>query len=195
MGGLGEDTRAALMADSIASAARAQGIEGADFDRVNRAYALAMEPRVAALKDDHHPAYLHPGRSVLILLQDVGPLPGTTLAVAAVLESEDEHLRLPVGSAMDELGEGVAASLRSIPFPGDGRLTERLIGLERGLALAALAERLDHLRHLHLRADLRDRWTDHHEEVATVWLPFAERTHPKLGTRFAHWARTFERRI
>ena len=195
MDGSGEDTRADLMARSVAGAARAHGIEGADLDLVNRAYALAMKPRVAMLDDDHHPAYLHPGRSVVILLQDVGPLSSATLAVAAVLESQDSDLRLPVESVTEALGASASASAAAIPFPGDARLVERLIDLDGDLALAALAERLDHLRHLHLRSDLRKTWAHHHEEVTEVWLPFAQRTHPKLGSRFAHWARTFGTRI
>ena len=183
------------MAHSVASAALAHGLELADVDLVNRACALALEPRVARLEDDHHPAFLHPGRSVLILLQDVGPLPGVALAAAAVLESQDGELRLPVERVAAELGDGVAASVQTIPLPGDDRLVERLIELEGDLALAALAERLDNLRHLHLRKDLEAVWPDHHDEVTTAWLPFAQRVHPRLATRFAHWARVFVRRI
>ena len=183
------------MARSIASAAVAQGLDRAAVDLVSRACALALEPRVARLEDDHHPAYLHPGRSVLILFQDVGPVPGAALAAAAVLESQDRELRLPVERVSAVLGEGVAASVSTIPLPADDRLVERLIGLGADLALAALAERLDNLRHLHLREDLEAIWPDQHQEVTAVWLPFAQRVHPKLAIRFAHWARTFVARI
>ena len=72
MGGLGEGTRAGLMARSVAGAAHAREIGGSDLDLVSRAYALAMKPRIALLEDDHDPAYLHPGRSILILLQAQG---------------------------------------------------------------------------------------------------------------------------
>ena len=191
----GGDSRAAAMARSVASAALAHGLESADLDLVNRACALALEPRIARLDDDQHPAYLHPGRSVLVLLQDVGPLPGVALAAAAVLESQDRKLRLPVERVSEELGEGVAASVSTIPCPGDDRLVERLIGLGADLALAALAERLDNLRHLHLREDLKAVWPDHHKEVTTAWLPFAQRVHPRIAIRFTHWARTFVKRI
>jgi hypothetical protein len=74
-------------------------------------------------------------------------------------------------------------------------MLERLVGLDDGLGLAVLAERLDHLRHLHLRPDLRGCWGRRHEEVSAVWLPFANRTHAGLGRRFAHWERTFARRL
>ena len=111
------------------------------------------------------------------------------------MESQDPELRVPVERVAAELGEGVAASVRSIPLPGDDRLVERLLELERDLGLAALAERLDNLRHLHLREDLEAVWPDHHEEVTSAWLPFAQRVHPTLATRFAHWARTFVKRL
>ena len=93
------------------------------------------------------------------------------------------------------LGEGALGALAAIPRPGDPRLVERLVTLGPGSALAVLAERLDHLRHLHLREDLIDGWADAWEEVAEAWLPFAGRIHERLATRYAHWARTFVKRI
>ena len=61
--------------------------------------------------------------------------------------------------------------------------------------VAVLAERLDHLRHLHLRNDLSDEWEARHAEVERAWAPFAARTDPRLVVRFDHWARTFGRRL
>ena len=57
----------------------------------------------------------------------------------------------------------------------------------------ALAERLDHLRHLHLKepdAAAREVW----REARDVWLPFADRTHPDLARRYAWWTRKFTKR-
>ena len=59
--------------------------------------------------------------------------------------------------------------------------------------LVALAERLDHLRHAHLRQDLgaaREAW----ERASRVYLPVAERTDRTLARRYASWCRTFPRR-
>jgi hypothetical protein len=79
-------------------------------------------------------------------------------------------------------------------LPGDERLLERLVTLGRPSQLVALAERLDQLRHAHLRQD-RDWWHAIFDEAEAVWVPVAERTHPRLADRFRHWRRTFARRL
>ena len=187
--------RAAQMARSVARALRSHGADEAEVAALTRAHEVAMAPRVERLADDHDPAYLHPGRSVLVLLRDVGPVDVSVLVITALHESVDEHLRVPAERMEDAVGPSASEAVASLPRPGDERLVERLLGLGPGLSLAALAERLDHLRHLHLRDDLVDRWAESHEEVVEVWLPFARRVHPRLAVRYAHWARTFVRRI
>lgn len=183
------------MARSLAAAARNHGSSEEDVAALGRAFTLAMRPRLEALSDDHHPAYLHPGRSPLILLRDVGPVDVSVLVVASLHESLDDELRVSAGSVESELGGAALRAVQSIPRPGDERLVERLVTLGPGLSLAALAERLDHLRHLHVREDLMDVWADTHAEVLEAWLPFARRIQPKLATRYAHWAQTFVKRI
>ncbi len=183
------------MARSLDSAARSLGLGSDDRRLLGRACALAMGPRVATLGDDHHPAYLHPGRSVLVILRDVGALPAGALAAAALRETEDTALRVPEGAIRSALPGDVLDAVRAMPSPGDPELLERLVGLPEAVAVASLAERLDHLRHLHLRDDLRDLRAERHAEAEAVWLPFAERVHPGLAVRFAHWARTFARRL
>lgn len=183
------------MARSLTSTARSRGLDENEVAALARAYSLAISPRVEILEDDHHPAYLHPGRSVLILLRDVGPVDVSVLVVAALHESLDAHLRIGPEAIEEHIGAAALHALASIPRPGDERLVERLLALGPGLSLAALAERLDHLRHLHVRDDLMDLWADSYDEVLEVWLPFARRVHPKLTARYAHWARTFVKRI
>lgn len=187
--------RAASMARSLAVAVRGAGLSDFEVAAVERIFALAMEPRIAMLDDDHHPAYLHPGRSVLILLQDVGCIDVGTLVVAAIHESVDGLLRIPDDRLEHDMGEGEFVALGTIPIPGEERLLEKLVTLKTGTALAALAERLDHLRHLHLRDDLRDSWRGAHQEVLETWLPFSHRIHPRLATRFEYWTRRFAKRI
>jgi hypothetical protein len=154
-----------------------------------------MGPRIRALPDDHHPAYLHPGRTALILLRDVGVVPADVLAAAAVHETGDLELRVGPDAVREALGADVADLVDSLPLPGDERLLERLVTLGEGARLAALAERLDQVRHLHLRPDLEPRWRAEHEEVGAVWTAVAERTHPRLTDRFRHWHRAFARRL
>ena len=185
--------RAALMAGSVARAARAAGLDDEGFELLARAHALAMSPRISALADDHHPAFLHPGRAILLLLRDVGPLPVTTLAAAAVHETVDEELRVSEAGVRAELGDGVADLVASLPRPAGDELTERLVTLGEQARLAALAERLDQLRHAHLRPD-RD-WRAAWQEAGAVWLPVAERTHARLADRFRAWHRAYGRRL
>ena len=183
------------MTASLAAAVRRVGLSDVEVEAVGRAHALAMEPRIAKLDDDHHPAYLHPGRSALILLQDVGRVDAAVLTVAVLHESIDSALRIPAERVREQLGEVAVNVLEGIPRPGDDRLIETLVTLGPGVGLAALAERLDHIRHLHMREDLMDSWADAYGEVLVAWLPFAQRSHPRLATRYEHWARTFVKRI
>lgn len=187
--------RGAKMARSLAAVARADGSDDDAVQALGQAYSAAMGPRVEALDDDHHPAFLHPGRSPLILLQDVGSVDVSVLIVAALHESTDHDLRVSSAEVEAAIGRTAVEAVESIPLPGDERLVERLLTLGPGLSLAALAERLDHLRHLHMREDLTDAWADVYAEVLDAWLPFAQRIHPRLATRYAHWARTFAKRI
>ena len=187
-----EPERAQLMASSVVRAALALGLDDEGVALVATAHALAMEPRVAALEDDHHPAYLHPGRGILLLLRDVGPLPAETLAAAAVHETVDEALRVPHERVRGRLGDSIADLVASLPGPGDQALLERLVTLDEQARLAALAERLDQLRHAHMRPDLE--WHAAWEEAAAVWLPVAERTHTRLADRFRNWHRAYGRR-
>jgi len=183
------------MGRSLVSAARGLGYAEADVEALREAFTVAMTPRVRSLEDDHHPAYLHPGRSALILLRDVGMVDGSVLVAAAVHESLDASLRVPPEVLEAVSGAAVVEELAEAPLPGDRRLAERLLCLGPGLPLAVLAEWLDQLRHLHLRPDLSDRWPAVHEEVVRVWLPFAHRVDARLATRYGHWARTFSRRF
>jgi hypothetical protein len=82
------------MAASIVRVIREHGLAPEGIDLVSRAHALAMQSRIELLDDDHHPSYLHPGRSVLVLLRDVGQLPAEILATAAVHDTEDKDLRV-----------------------------------------------------------------------------------------------------
>ena len=191
----GDESRGRQMARSLAAAARARGADDEAVEVLTRGLDLAMAPRIRELDDDHHPAYLHPGRSPLILLRDVGPVEVPVLVMSSLQESQEAHLRVPLRTVEEEMGPATADALESIPLPGDERLVERLLALGRGSSLAALAERLDHLRHLHLREDLVHLWAETHAEVARAWLPFAARIHAKLARRYDHWARTFAKRI
>lgn len=186
-------SRAGRQARSVEAALAGRGL-GFDATRgAIAALAAAMEPR--ADLDDHHPSYLHPGRSALVLLHDVEDLPADAVRLAILHESQDRALQPPADRIEQVAGSEAVAALAAMPLPGDDALTERLVLLPRPDGLAILAERLDHLRHLHLRTDLENGWADTHEEVRRVWLPFAQRLEPRLARRIGHWDRTFAKRL
>jgi hypothetical protein len=189
---LNDIDRARAMAGSVERIARAAGLDAAAIDLVSRAYALAMAPR--RVLDEHDPAFLHPGRTILVLLQDVGPLRPELLAAAAVHESEEARFRLDPSVVRRELGDRVADILISLPLPSDEDFVERLVTLGDGARLAALAERLDHIRHAHLRDD-PTWWRALRDEVTLAWAPVAERTHPRLADRYRAWLRAISRRL
>lgn len=187
--------RAEQMARSLRAALTARGHGRDDRDTILQAFSLAMKPRIAELPDDHHPAWLHPARSVLILLHDATGVDPVTLIVAALHDSLDTRLRVAPDEIERRFGSRPARGLESIPLPGDEQLLERLLLLGPELALAALAEQLDQLRHLHLREDLVDDWTGLHSETSAAWIPFAARINPALHRRYQHWGRVFGRRL
>lgn len=190
--------RARAMVRSVLSATHRRGGTGQDLSVLRRALELALEPRATALPDDHHPAYLHPGRVALILVRDEGRAEPRLLASAALLESRDPSLGVPLPRIEAELGAELTAEIAGIleraPRPGCEDLAERLVVLGRDAAAAVLAERLDHLRHEHLRTPMTP-WPELLEETRRVWLPVAEREAPQMARRYRHWLRTFGRRL
>jgi len=171
------------------------------------AHAVATQPRDAALDDDHDPHYLHPGRSALILMLDLKLLDPIALGLSLWHDSQDTELMPDTENLeVDELvmmptpdlniqatSETVLELRTTLPRHGDEELAAKLVVLDHEVACAALAERLDHLRHLHLKepdAAAREVW----REARDVWLPFADRTHPDLARRYAWWTRKFTKR-
>jgi (p)ppGpp synthase/HD superfamily hydrolase len=187
--------RGAAMAASLARALRAHGVEGVGARLVARAYTRAMAPRVDALEDDHHPSYLHPGRVALILLRDVGVTDEEVLAASCLAESDEEAYRLGEDDLRASFGDRVAR-LAAVPRATLDELAEALVTASHEARLVALAERLDQVRHAHLRRDRDDDWKmSVFEGVRSIYLPIAERTHPRLALRFRNWSKAFARRL
>ena len=163
----------------------------ADAALVADAVQRALAHRESHVTDDHDPRYLHPARTVRILLADVALRDANALAAAGVFESLDRQLALPLAA----LEPNFAAVVASIPLPQAGAddVLEQLIVAEPDMAIAALAERLDHARHLHMRDDLD--WPSFHAAIRAAWIPAARRVAPSLARRYEHWADAFERRL
>ena len=178
------------MADRVKRTAEVVGVNRSGRDLIGRAIETAMAPRLAALDDDHHPDYLHPGRAALILLDDVGLADPVALAAAALLDTRRGDLEVKDRDLTEQLSPDVVAFRSAVPRSGTDTLLEDLLASEHEVVLVALAERLDQVRHAHQWDDLPEARAAH-EEASEVYLKMAERTDARLATRYAHWCRAF----
>lgn len=177
------------------------------------AVADALAVRDVLYADDHAPPLLHPARTVLILLSDAACHDADTLAAAAFFDSvPDAPLPDP-----RRLGTGAASILAAVPRPpsaahgGSGRdedpgdvalgedfddaidrLREELVTAPRAAALIALAERLDHARHLHMMTGAGS--AAFLAGIERVYSPVAARLCPRIAQRLDRWALAYTRR-
>src|SRR5512146_1237365 len=126
---------------------------GVEPNPLLQAYRTAIEIRTPVLRDIFHRELLHPARTALILLDDACCRNATLLAAAALVETEHPALRVPASRARTDLGDRAAALMSAVPIPAEAgaALVEQLVTAEEDVALIAVAERLDHARHLHFR--------------------------------------------
>ncbi len=198
--------RAERMARRLERDALRQGVADAAVADLVAAFRLAMERRLEL--DDHHPDHLHTARTVLILLEDARVTNRTILCAAALCETRNRSLTVDRDRVESRLGADVRRLLAAIPDPGDGQtpadrsgpdpdragagLLEALVTAPPGAALVAVAERLDHARHLHLRPEAE--WRPYHARSCEVYAPVALRINDVLGDRLAWWCETFRER-
>lgn len=200
-----DDVRGVAMLRRVEATARSLGVSSSGRWLLGHAARLALERRRRLLDDDHDPHYLHAPRSALVLLLDTGELNALLPAAAALAESERDDLRVPdadvlEGSPPDQRAavERVLSLRAELDPPAGTDLLEHLVGSEEAVRRVALAERLDHIRHVHMVSDeqpVAERLTAALHEVERVWLPVAERTHARLARRFRHWALATRRRL
>lgn len=170
----------ARIADRLTRAALAE----AGRNRVLETHARALAHRLRMLQDEEHYDLLHPSRTLLILLDDCDMLDPDVLGAAASIESEHPELRIEPANEL----------ARATPNPDATEgLTEALVVESREVRMIAIAERLDHARHLHLAG--RERWATFHASMCSVYAPVAHRTHPRLAQRCDHWCDMFRRRF
>ena len=188
--------RARAMAERVIRTAHGSGTPPAGLAVLERAHALAMEPRLAAGIDDHDPDFLHPGRTALILLLDTGETRADVLAAAMLTETLRPKLKADAGRVPGALGAEVGGRveewLAEVPDPEAEDLAERLLLAGPEVQLVALAERLDHVRHAHLWPD-PDARREVHALTEAVYARIAERVHSTLARRYARWCEMFER--
>jgi len=186
-------TRWERMIDRLDRTALMHGVDAAGRNLIEQAFRAAMTPRLQIIPDDHHPDYLHPGRTAAILLDDVGLTQPVALAAACLVDTQRPELEPLDPDIRDRVGQEVLDFRERVPRPGSERLLEDLLGSGPQVVLVALAERLDHLRHAHLWGDLNAARAAHVEGSA-VYLAMAERAHPLLARRYIHCCGTFSRK-
>ena len=181
------------MAARLAETAERLGVPEHDRARIASAFVAAIGIRDGIALDDHHPDYLHPARTALILMDDVAVRDPATLIAGILAETWAPRLCVPP-AVVHRFDPAVRGILDGLPATGPAeRLREDLVTTTRESRLVALAERLDHARHLHLRAT--DTWADYHAATCAAYAPVATRAHPLLDRRFAWWCDTFRRRF
>lgn len=180
------------MAAKLVDYARRAGV--ADVTLIEDAYWAALQPRLRHYSDVFHHDMLHPARTVLILLEQADCRDETLLAAGALTETVSEAVRVPLG-VVRTVNDVVGELVESVPNPLDDSesLAEELVTAGDDVALVAIAERLDHARHLHMRDAAT--WRAFHEQVLAVYLPVAQRVDEKLFRRFERWATAFQRRL
>jgi hypothetical protein len=138
-----------------------------------------MAIRASRFGDDHHPVFLHPLRTVLLLLE-IGETDSRAHTSALLIDSESG---------------GPASRLVLDPFPeaasevfeaGEDERLERLLLADAWVRRTWLVERLDHVRHLHLWAGPA-RTRDAIERAELEEAPLATREGGRLQRAWADW--------
>jgi hypothetical protein len=161
----------------------------AEAAAVHDALAQSLSHRDAHIDNDHDPRYLHPARTIRILISDGECRSAAALAAAAFVDTIDTALApAATGAALIRLTDAVPRPDRD----GD-QLLERLVTADADAGLIAIAERLDHARHLHLRSDLD--WPSFHASIRAAYGPAARRLSARIARRLDRWADAFERRL
>jgi (p)ppGpp synthase/HD superfamily hydrolase len=180
------------MAEKLSVYATRAGVD--DVALVTDAYHLAIRPRLGYLSDVFHHDMLHPARTALILIENAHCTKASVLAAAEATETLFPQMRVRSSEIADALGDDVALLAEAVPDPADEEtLVERLVTASDDVALIALAERLDHARHLHMRE--RSLWRAYFEQTASVYMPLAQRMNEDLFLRFFRWTTAFEKRL
>jgi len=182
------------MAGRVVATARRHGLAGDDAASLGIAFDRIVRERWPAIGDEHHPDHLHTARTALILLDDVGLVDRSALGAALLFDSLNPALVPTAERAASIAGADAAGWLGALPPAGldEAELIERLVTSDATTLHLALAERLDHARHLHMRDDV-DR-AAFHAGVTRVYLPLARRAGGPLHARFDRWATAFRRR-
>lgn len=164
---------------------------GAAPEAIVAAYQASIAQRLSVLGDVFHPDLLHPARTALILMQDVGCADAEVLTAAVLCETEYSEMRLSTALIQNQFGDAVADMVAGVPIPADAddALAEQLVIAPAESALIAVAERLDQARHLKFRDPMF--WRAFHQQIHDVYLPFSTRVSAALEMRLLRWSEAF----
>lgn len=190
---MSEPDRAEAMGRRLDRTADRLGVSAEDRALLLRAYRQVMEPRRSRIREDHHPDYLHPARTTLILMDDAGERETATLLAALFTETRDPTL-LPPAGALERVSAEAARLAANIPVPDrEPHLLEALLALPAPGGRVAAAERLDHSRHLHIREQVE--WQPWHRTTRESYVPATRRVDARLAARLDWWCDMFDRRF
>jgi (p)ppGpp synthase/HD superfamily hydrolase len=188
--------RAAAMAGRLADTALRAGWAAPDAAGLSAVFEAAVLARMPHVGDPHEPDYLHPARTALILMDDVGVADPAVIAAGLLWDSRPVPAQRLLEIARHAAGPHVETLLHALPDPvpaaDAGDLLEALVTAPTEVALIAIAERLDHARHLHLRD--RQEWTAFHALAVSSYAIAAQRLDPVLARRWRWWTQMFRRR-
>lgn len=158
------------------------------------AYELSVARRLRVLGDVFHEDLLHPARTALILISDAGCVDDVVLTAATLVDTEYPELQPTQSEIRGAFGERVGDLVAAVPDPAANEaLLEDLVVAPHDVALIALAERLDHARHLHFRD--RNVWSAFYRQIVDVYQPVAGRLSPPIQQRLSHWSAAFAKRL
>jgi hypothetical protein len=170
------------------------GLAPKDSHLAIASFRMAMQLRGEFVAEEADHRFLHPARSLLVLLEDVGETRPDLLAAAPLMESLEPHLVREAPAGAPEPIRSVLAGLPRLPGglggtagpDAEARWLEDLVVAEPGMQGLILAEALDQFRHLHLRPDgpFRNRILQRAEGVL---VPLAQRLGGKLDRRMGWW--------
>jgi (p)ppGpp synthase/HD superfamily hydrolase len=181
------------MSVRVEQTAQTAGVDNSGRHLIRSAIEAAMAPRLAVIDDDHDHDYLHPGRTVVILLDDVGLFDPVALAAACLLDTRRLELEAPDDEISAHVSPDVTAFRNAVPRSGSDTLLEDLLASEPDVVLVALAERLDQVRHAHLWGNVPEARAAH-KEASEVYRRMAARTHAQLAARYSSWCCAFGER-
>lgn len=153
-----------------------------EVSEVEAAYRLAEVAHSGQTRDEGTPYIIHPLRVAISLVTEADTT-SRDLVCSALLHDVIEDSEVTREEIAGRFGESVAEVVWLLTKFEDTRLSDYLAAIEAraetGAPLVKLCDRLDNLRFL-ARSPKLEKQRRYVYATETFYLPFAERTHPRL---------------